>query len=269
MKHAVQFQLIIRMIALQSVLVLAMLIAVIERAESMTVDHDPWDQFLSKYVSEFDDGVNRVAYSQVTASDKKSLKSYVKSLATTEVSSLTDKQAMAFWINLYNALTVDVVLDHYPVSSIRKIKPSLFSLGPWSKERITVEGEELSLDDIEHKKLRPVYKDPRIHYAVNCASFSCPNLLTKAFTARNLEKMLEQGAREYVNHPRGVWADEKGRVFVSSIYHWYREDFDDSDEGVLDHLRKYAEGETSAMLNGVSRIRGHDYDWSLNDAGKE
>ncbi len=232
----------------------------------MTVDHSQWDQFLDTYLVEFDDGVNRVKYGAVTKKDKKALKSYVMTLADIEVSTLTDKQAMALWINLYNALTVDVVLDHYPVPTIRKIKSGLFSMGPWTKERVTVEGEDLSLDDIEHKKLRPVYQDPRIHFAVNCASYSCPNLLGKAFTARNLEKLLDQGAYDYINHDRGVWADDKGRVHVSSIYHWYKEDLGDSDKGVLAHLRAYADEDTTALLEKATSIKGHDYDWSLNDA---
>lgn len=87
----------------------------------------------------------------------------------------------------------------------------------------------------------------------------------KAFTARNLEKLLDQGAIDYVNHPRGVWADDRGRIHVSSIYHWYKEDFGNNDAGVLAHLQAYADEETSAMLDGVTSIKGHDYDWSLND----
>lgn len=170
------------------------------------MDHSLWQQFLSRYVVEAKDGINRVKYGKVSAADKASLKAYLGALGATKVSALSDPEQRAFWINLYNALTVDVVLDHYPVKSIKEISlgGSLFASGPWKKPLIGVEGRKLSLDNIEHDILRKQWPDPRNHYAVNCASMSCPNLMTKPFTAGALERMLMQGARDYINHERGV-----------------------------------------------------------------
>jgi hypothetical protein len=128
---------------------------------------------------------------------------------------------------------------------------------------VSVNGIGLSLDDIEHAILRPVFKDDRVHYAVNCASIGCPNLGTEAFTGASLEAQLEAAARAYVNHPRGV-AVEGRRVRASSIYDWFEEDFGGSAAGVLAHLRRFAAPELAGRLASVSAIDAYAYDWSLN-----
>ncbi len=173
---------------------------------------------------------------------------------------------MAYWINLYNALTVRVVLDHYPVASILDIdiSPGLFSNGPWGKKLIVVEGENLSLNDIEHRILRPIWKDARIHYVVNCASIGCPNLALRAYAAERLEEMLGAAARGYVNHPRGVAFDD-GRVIGSKLYDWYKADFGSNDAGVIGHLRQFANPALLSRLASATRIDNHRYNWALND----
>lgn len=236
-------------------------------ATTNTIDHDAWDRFVKTYVSGFSDGVNRVAYADVTDADRKLLEGYVDTQAAVPISAYNRDEQRAYWINLYNALTVKVVLDHYPVKSIRQIKPHFFSIGPWREKRITVEGEQLSLDDIEHRILRPIWHDPRLHYALNCASVGCPNLLNRAFTAANSETFLTQAARAYINNPRGAQL-RNGRLIVSSIYKWYREDFGNTDQGVIDHLRHYAEPALSAQLREITRIAADRYDWTLNDAAR-
>ncbi len=228
------------------------------------VDHQPWDRILTTYVSGHKDGVNRFDYQAVTAQDRKALNAYLDMLSSQPVSAADRDQQMAYWINFYNALTVKVILDNYPVKSIREIKNGFFSFGPWKVKRVTVEGAAISLDDIEHQILRPQFRDPRIHYAVNCASWGCPNLLGRAFTAANLEVMLEQGARDYINHERGVAVSQAGRLILSSIYDWFKADFGHDDEKVLAHIRRYAGPELLARLDGRSKIDGYDYDWTLN-----
>ena len=161
--------------------------------------------------------MNLVRYAAVSGSDRKALDAYLKRLGGTSVSKLKRSEQRAYWINLYNALTVQVILAHYPVESIRDIdiSPGFFSDGPWGKKLMQVEGEEVSIDDIEHRILRPIWKDPRIHYAVNCASIGCPNLQPVAFTSANADTLLTEGAKAYVNHPRGVRFDG-GSLVVSS-----------------------------------------------------
>ena len=128
---------------------------------------------------------------------------------------------------------------------------------------MTVEGERLSLNDIEHRILRPIGKDPRIHYAVNCASLGCPNLSPVAFTARNTETLLSQYATDFINHPRGA-TFTRNRMKVSSIYVWFQDDFGGSSAGDIQHMRQYAKGDLARQLAEYHGGLDDDYDWDLN-----
>ena len=199
--------------------------------------------------------------------DRTALGNYVKSLESVAVSGYSRAEQRAYWINLYNAKTVELILTRFPVKSIRdiNISPGLFTRGPWGAKLMTVEGEKLALDDIEHRILRPIWKDNRIHYSVNCASLGCPNLQPAAFTAENTDSLLERGAREYINHPRGV-SLQSGKLKVSSIYIWFQEDFGGSAEGLMEHWSKYANKVLADALKNYSGGLEHDYDWRLNAA---
>ena len=167
---------------------------------------------------------------------------------------------------MYNALTITVILDHYPVESIRDIDTSgLFANGPWGAELVTIEGETLTLDDIEHRILRPIWQDPRVHYAVNCASIGCPNIMRTAFTAKNTEALMNSAAKDFINHPRAVTVTGD-KLRVSSIYVWFKDDFGGTDEGVIAHLKQYAKPTLRGRLNSVTKIDGDVYDWSLNSS---
>lgn len=228
-------------------------------------DHGPWERILTAYVIAAPSGVNLFDYGSVTQDDSAALDGYIASLSRFPVSQAARREQLAFWINLYNALTVRVVLDHYPVDSIRDIDISgVFVDGPWKKALVTVEGKELSLDDIEHGILRPEWRDPLIHYGVNCAAISCPNLSGHAYTGAAVRRQLTQAARDYVNSRRGVRV-RGGQLEVSSIYVWYATDFGADDMEIIDHLRAYAAPELARELVGIARIAGDDYDWSLND----
>jgi hypothetical protein len=232
------------------------------------VDHSVWDGFLRKYVvAAHSSGINRLRYASVAPEDRKALKDYLKSLQSLPVSSYNRAEQRAYWINLYNAFTIDLVLSRFPVASIRdiNISPGLFVRGPWGAKLLIIEGERLSLDDIEHRILRPIWKDNRVHYAVNCASLGCPNLQPAAYTSENTEALLEKGAREYINHPRGV-NFKTGKLQVSSIYVWFQEDFGGSAEGLMEHWSRYANPMLADTLQNYSGGLEHDYDWRLNDA---
>jgi len=234
--------------------------------ETLVVDHDPLDSFLARYVVT-KRGMNLVDYRAVTPSDRKNLETYIETLEGTDVDRLTRDQQFAFWVNLYNAATVRLILDHYPVDSIRDIdiSPGLFSDGPWQGKILRVAGEKLSLDDIEHRILRPIWQDPRIHYAVNCASLGCPELARQAYRAGALDTMLNAAARAFVNHPRGVRV-ERGDLILSRIYKWYAGDFGGSATDIIAHIRQYANPALSVRLGMMTHIRKYHYDWSLNDA---
>lgn len=236
-------------------------------SSEITVDHSTWDQFLQSYLLDGNGGVNQVRYGQVSPADRAKLEGYIRKLEQMPVSRLQRAEQKPFWINLYNAVTVKVIIDHYPVKSIRDIdiSPGLFSNGPWGKKLVTVEGQKVTLDDIEHRILRPIWKDPRIHYGVNCASIGCPNLQPVAYTRDNTEDLLDKGAREYINHDRGARI-ESDRLVVSSIYSWFEVDFGGNDAGVITHLKKYARPKLQEKLKSVNRIADSGYDWTLNDA---
>lgn len=231
-----------------------------------TIDHSAWNDILSRYVVRTADGRNVVRYADVTDTDRAALDAYLERLTATAVSTLNRREQKAFWINLYNAGTVRLVLQHYPVASIRDIGGGLFFRGPWRDKIMRVEDTDLSLDDIEHRIVRPIWRDPLVHYALNCAASSCPDLQARAFTADNCDNLLAQAARDFINHPRGLRLD--GDVLeISSIYKWYGSDFGASEADLRRHLAKYAGPRAHAALTKASTIGYQPYDWSLNDAG--
>ncbi|HSQ11775.1 MAG TPA: DUF547 domain-containing protein, partial [Candidatus Deferrimicrobium sp.] len=194
-------------------------------ASEQKIDHRVWDRLLKQYVVSHPSAINRVRYQDFRAEEQKLLKNYLQSLQAISISSYNRKEQQAYWINLYNALTVELIVSRLPVASIRdiNISPGLLARGPWGAKLLTVEGEKLSLDDIEHRILRPIWRDERIHYAVNCASLGCPNLQPAAYTGENTEALLDKGAKEFINHSRGVLL-AGGKLKVSSIYVWFQED---------------------------------------------
>ncbi|MEL6264592.1 MAG: DUF547 domain-containing protein [Pseudomonadota bacterium] len=228
------------------------------------VDHAAWDRFLATYRRLGSDGIARIDYAAVTPQDHAALKAYVAALGAEDVAALDRPAQLAFWINLYNAVTVDLVLDAYPVDSIRTVGAGLLPTGPWDAPVVTVGDKPLSLNDIEHAIVRPIWQDARVHYAFNCAAAGCPNLGETAYRGATVEALLDRNARAYVNDPRGL-RDEDGRLVASRIYAWFREDFGGSDAGVLAHARRYAELPLAARLRGATRIDRFAYDWTLND----
>jgi hypothetical protein len=236
---------------------------------TQTVAHGAWDRLLKDYVRPGLDGLSRVDYAALKSGGRETLKAYIRGLEQLDHRRLDRAEQFAFLANLYNAKTLEIVADEYPVKSIKDIalggdRFAWITAGPWKAKVLKIGGVELSLDDIEHAILRPTFKDARVHYALNCASVGCPNLGTDAFTGAKLNDQLEAAARAYVNSKRGVAVDGE-RIVISSIYVWYKADFGGSDQGVLDHLRRYAAPALARKLAGISSITDHTYDWRLND----
>lgn len=240
-------------------------LAGLSTSQAQTDLHTPWDLLLGAYVIESEDGVNRFDYAGLRADGayRAALTAYIESLEATQVSTLSEAERFAFWANLYNAVTVRLIVDEAPENSIRQIRPRPWSIGPWGVNRVEVEGRALSLDNIEHDIMRVEFEAPLVHYAVNCASIGCPNLMPRAWRSATLEADLEAGARAYINHPRGVTVTEDGLV-VSRIYDWFNEDFGGSDAGVIAHVLRYAEPDLAQRIDGDIRINSYAYDWSLN-----
>lgn len=232
-----------------------------------TVDHGQWSALLGAYLVESPDGINRLRYSAMKREATAELGNYLSALQQQQLSSMSREERFAFWCNLYNAATVRVVLDHYPVRSIRDINlgGGFFARGPWKKPLVRVEGQPLSLDDIEHGILRKEFKDKRVHYALNCASLGCPNLQAKAFSGSGLEDALNLAAGAYINHPRGVSVQDDG-VVASSIYDWFKEDFGGT-ASLFRHWLDYAAPGLASALGQEHSVAAYEYDWGLNDAG--
>lgn len=234
------------------------------------IDHSPWQRILNSYVQVHSSGVNRFDYATLKAStqDKAKLAGYLNYLQQLDPREYSKAEQKAYWINLYNSLTVKLVVEAYPVDSIREIcanRPSGSQCsGPWKETHAKVADRQLTLDNIENDILRPIWKDNLIHYGLSCASYGCPNLLKTAFTSENTDKLLAAAAREYVNHPRGVNFLEDDLLVISSIYDWYIEDFGKSEQGIIRHLQSYADKKLAKRLADFKGTIDYEYDWSLN-----
>ena len=223
------------------------------------VSHQDWQQFIDSYLVK--QGQNTlVRYQAVSTADKTKLKQYIKRLELVNPLDYSKAEQYAYWVNLYNAVTVDLILDAYPIKSITKLG-GLFSFGPWGDDVVVVNGKALTLNDIEHRILRPIWQDPRTHYAVNCASLGCPNLQPEAFTADNTDMLLELAASEYINSDKGVLISNN-KLQLSSIYEWFALDFGNKKQ-LIQHLDQYR-AKPIMHTNNIS----YDYDWSLNKANE-
>lgn len=211
-------------------------------------DHSQWNSLLSKYVNEKGD----VDYKSFK-NDKSSLDTYLNHLAENSPKKNWPKnEKLAYYINLYNAATVKLILDNYPTNSIKDIK------NPWGKSWVKTGDGLLSLGDIEHKILRKM-DEPRIHFAINCASFSCPKLLNKAFTAPQMEAQLHDATIDFINdQTRNILSKEK--IQLSNIFKWYKKDFT-KNGSLTDYIKPYTEIE----INSDTDIDYLKYDWNLNE----
>lgn len=237
-----------------------------EQSSTIKVDHSIWGNFLNNYlVPGSRDTTSLIRYAQVTPEDKNALKAYLHSMSALPVHELNRAEQKAYWINIYNALTVQIILDHYPVSSIRDLRANWFSSGPWDLKLITIAGEKLSLNDIEHGILRPIWQDKRVHYAINCASIGCPNLQPQPFTSENSAQLLDKGAYEFINSQRGV-SFVPGKLLLSSIYDWFQADFGADEQLLLHHLAQYAAAPLADKLRQYNGSIDYSYDWRLNSA---
>jgi Protein of unknown function, DUF547 len=249
-------------------------------AQAQTFDHAyaSWDALLKKHVRWLPDNKqSRVDYAGF-AKDRAELKTVLDGLSAVpkaDFDKWSREQRMAFLINAYNAFTVEVILMKWPdIKSIKEL--GLFNRGPWKNEFFTLLGAKHHLDWIEHEELRPKYADPRVHGAVNCASIGCPALRTEAFTAGKLEAQLDDGMQRFMgDRTRNRVAG--GKVEVSSIFKWFKEDFEKGHKGfakVEDVFAKHATQlsdkpeEQAALKAGTLPVSHLDYDWSLNVVGR-
>jgi hypothetical protein len=204
-------------------------------------------QVLKNYVD--DEGmVNYAALSN----DREPLDQYIQSLESPETQGWSDQDWIAFWINAYNARTLQVIIDHYPTEGIRKIR------GAWTKLEAPILGKERTLDEIEHQILRKQYVEPRIHMALVCAAKSCPKLRNEPYVGRRLDEQLADQSRDFLSHPDRFRIEGKN-VRISPIFKWFKKDF----ASVPAFLSQYSGKDVSTL-----KIKYQPYDWSLNKQEK-
>jgi len=236
-----------------------------DESNAQEVNHQPWADILDEYLDDEDEsGVNLFNYSAVDEADHQKLKDYLVSLTQMDPRKLNKNEQFAYWANLYNALTVELILREYPVESITKIKPSFFKFGPWDMEITEIQGQIMTLNDIEHRILRPIWQDHRIHFAVNCASIGCPSLLGQPFLANTLERQLDDAAKGFISHPRGVEFKD-GDLVLSEIFDWYQKDFGNNEAQMLKTISQYM---PASLLQQVQSYKGrvsYQYNWQLNE----
>jgi hypothetical protein len=237
--------------------------------------HKAWDVLLKKHVALVSgNNASQVRYADF-AKDRAALKGYLDSLsgvAEAEFKGWSKTQQMAFLINAYNAFTVELILANYPVKSIKDIGSDLFN-NRWKKKFFKLFGQDSYLDQIEHEILRKPgnYNEPRLHFAVNCASIGCPMLREEAYTAAALEAQLEQQTARFLSdrgRNRFSGGPAGGKLEISKIFDWFREDFAPREKFFARYANLLADSPADRMLiaEGKAPIAHMDYDWTLNDA---
>ncbi|MFK7826231.1 MAG: DUF547 domain-containing protein [Oligoflexales bacterium] len=226
--------------------------------------HQTWNLVLQNYVN----SNSFVDYSGLKQ-DQDKLKNYLgqlESISKEEFNSWTSNERKAFLINAYNAFTIKLILDHYPINSIKDIG-NIFT-SPWKKKFFKLlDGRIKTLDQIEHDELRNMFEDYRIHAAVNCASNSCPPLRSKAFTAMDLDEQLDEQMQLWLaDRSRNIFAPASNEIKLSMIFKWYRSDFETWGEGLNTVILRYGPPEAASLLANSANLSHLSYDWQLNDA---
>ena len=220
------------------------------------VDQSLYAELLSKYVK------NGIVNYQGFKNDEKNLDQYLNVLEKTDTKTLSRNEQFAFYVNAYNAWTIKLILSGYPgIKSIKDLG-SLFK-SPWKKKICRIDGKIITLDDIEHNILRPRFKDPRVHFAINCAAKSCPPVRSEPYRGDELDQQLDEMTRAFINKLQSNRL-EGHTLYVSSIFKWFAEDFN---EDIVGFFLKYTKGDLKEQLEinkKKIKVKYLDYDWSLN-----
>lgn len=222
-----------------------------------SIDHAAFHRLLQSHViTNHPSGINRFDYPSLDRADRKGLNSYIKKLSSLDPRAYRKVEQKAYWLNLYNALTIREVLEAYPVESMEKSRYQ-------DKKLVSVAKTKLSLNDIENRILRPIWRDHKVIFGLSCAALGCPHIQNQAFTAANSSQLLKKATREFINHPRGL-ALNKQELKASKIFDWYRDDFGAEDKKLMKLFAYYADDSKALYLLGFSGDISYNYDSRIN-----
>ncbi|HSS47300.1 MAG TPA: DUF547 domain-containing protein, partial [Thermoanaerobaculia bacterium] len=207
------------------------------------------------------------------ANDKKTLDELRRQMAQVDVGALPRTDQLAYWINLYNINVVGLVADHYPISSIKDLSTDPFiKLNVFKKDSVQTKKGAMSLNDVENDKIREGFKDPRIHFAINCAAKSCPPIRTEPYEGAKISDQLDDQVRKFLNGPHGARIEKNGGqivIHVTKIMDWFSADFQKWAGGQVAFLKRFVSGDKRNQMDAAGNqidLKFDDYDWKLNDA---
>jgi hypothetical protein len=250
---------------------LALLAALAPAGAAAPPDYSVWSSLLSKYY----DPAQGMNYKALKANDKKTLDDLRRQMGTVDVQALSRQDQFAYWINLYNINVVGVVVDNYPVESIRDISTDpIIRLNVFKKPSVQTKKGAISLNDVENEKIRDGFKDPRIHFAINCAAKSCPPIRIEPYQGAKINDQLDDQVRKFLNGPQGARLEKDGGelvIHVTKIMDWFGDDFGKWAGGPVAFLKRYVSGDKRRMMDAAGNqidLKFDDYDWKLNDTSK-
>lgn len=252
-----------------TLLLLGLLAAALPARAATPPDYKVWGDLLSKYY----DPAKGMNYKALKAQDKKTLDNLRSRMAAVDVQALSRPDQLAYWINLYNISVVGIVVEGYPVESIRDLSTDpIVRLNVFKKASVQTKKGALSLNDIENTKIRDGFKDPRIHFAINCAAKSCPPIDTEPYIGSQVSAQLDDQVRKFLDGPHGVRLEKKGSdlvVHTTKIMDWFKEDFDRWLGGRKAFLIRFVSPDKRKQIEAAGNrveLEYDDYDWKLNDA---
>ncbi len=254
-------------------LVLVALLAAVAGPAGAAVppDYKAWGELLAKYY----DPARGMNYKALKEQDKTTLDELRRRMATVDVQSLSRPDQFAYWINLYNISVVGVVVDNYPVESIRDLSTDpIIRLNIFKKDLVDTKRGKLSLNDIENEKIREGFKDPRIHFAINCAAESCPPIRPEPYVGSQITQQLEDQTRKFLNGPNGVRLEKKGGTLVihtTKVMDWFAADFAKWGGGQVELIIRYVTADKRKQIEAAGnqvKLEFDDYSWKLNDTSQ-
>lgn len=227
------------------------------------IDHSAFAAFLDNYVIERDHAANLVRYAKVTQDAHDNLEAYIAQLAKVTLSDYSRDVQLAYWINLYNAALLDLVLNHYPVKSVTAIGGQ--NTSPWAIPVVRIDGYPLTLNDIRQRILKPIWNAPLVGYGLSWAAMGGPELRAEPYSADGIFLQLRNSAERFINSPQGLTIKDS-HLIVSRFFDWNRADFGDTTIALISQLREHAQPALSARLDIFDKISRFKFNWQLNDA---